>query len=456
MPRLDVNLDLVRKYNVPGPRYTSYPTAPHFSETIGWEDVKNQIVINNETKCRDLSLYFHLPFCKSLCWFCGCTNVITQDQSRSARYLDYLHLEWERVIPLINHNRKVAQWHLGGGSPTFLLPDEIKRLAEMVRSQFDFANGYEASVEIDPRTLTEEKMRAFTESGFNRISIGIQDLNPLVQQAVHRIQPNELNLQALEWAHSFGIKSINVDLIYGLPFQTVTSFEKTLDEILKLKPNRFAIFNYAHVPWIKKAQNALTPIPAEEKLAILKMMIEKLTDCGYIYIGMDHFALEDDELAIAQRNKTLQRNFQGYSTHAKTDIYAFGMSSISQTDSAYWQNEKDLKNYYELLDTNQPTQRKGYILTDDDKIRHETIMRLMCDLSFDYAEMSNRLQVPFTEYFSEELSGLDDLEKDGLLTRCDNGLKVSDLGRLFIRNIAMRFDAYLKQDQLKTRFSKTV
>jgi len=457
MAKIEVQLDLIRKYNVPGPRYTSYPTAPHFDENISWDMLIPYIKANNAPSQSDVpvSLYFHLPFCKSLCWFCGCTNVISLDSSCSARYFQYLRKELDMIAPLLNPKRKIVQLHFGGGSPTFSEPEEILQLGSWIHKLFSFEKSYEASVEVDPRTATEAKIKAFAEIGVNRVSIGIQDLNPDVQKAVHRYQPHELNLRTLEWIHSVGIESFNVDLIYGLPLQTASSFEKTLDEILKIKPSRFAVFNYAHVPWLKKAQSALTPLPPEVKMDILKMTVEKLTDCGYTYIGMDHFALETDELSLAQRNKTLQRNFQGYSTHSGSDLYAFGMSSISQTDSVYWQNEKDLIEYYTLLDEKKPVQRKGYLLSDDDKIRQKTIMRLMCDLELNYKAMSNLLAIDFKRYFSEELASLEKMQSDGLLVCNEEGIKVTDLGRLFIRNIVMHFDVYLKKDSQR-RFSQTV
>ncbi len=457
MAKIEVQLDLIRKYNVPGPRYTSYPTAPHFDENISWDMLIPHIKANNAPSQSDVpvSLYFHLPFCKSLCWFCGCTNVISLDSSCSTRYFQYLRKELDMIAPLLNPARKIVQLHFGGGSPTFSQPEDILQLGTWIHKLFSFEKSYEASVEVDPRTATQANIKAFAEIGVNRVSIGIQDLDPDVQKAVHRFQPLELNLRTLEWVHSAGIESFNVDLIYGLPMQSAASFEKTLDEILKIKPSRFAVFNYAHVPWLKKAQNALTPLPPDVKMDILKMTVEKLTDSGYTYIGMDHFALETDELSLAQRNKTLRRNFQGYSTHSGSDLYAFGMSSISQSDSVYWQNEKDLKEYYTLLDENKPVQRKGYLLSEDDKIRQKTIMRLMCDLELNFQAMSKLLSIDFAHYFAEELACLEKMQSDGLLICNDEGIKVTDLGRLFIRNIVMHFDVYLKKDKQR-QFSQTV
>jgi oxygen-independent coproporphyrinogen III oxidase len=455
MGKLEVNLDLISKYNVPGPRYTSYPTAPHFSEQVSWEQVRDRIRENNRSG-RELSLYFHLPFCRSLCWFCGCTTVITKDQSQSTRYLDYLEKEMSRISPLLHPDRRVGQMHFGGGTPTFLTPSELRRLGEMIHRRFTLSEYAEAGVEVDPRGVTPEHLAALREIGFNRTSIGIQDHDAVVQKAVHRIQPRELNQEVVSWIRAAGFHSLNIDLIYGLPYQTVESFDHTLEEVLALQPDRFAVFNYAHVPWMKRSQRAFKVLPTPEvKLELLKLSIEKLTSRGYVYIGMDHFARDTDELAEAQRAKTLQRNFQGYSTHGGADIYAFGMSSISQTDTVYWQNQKELPTYYHALDADQPPMAKGYLLNDDDRIRRQTIMRLMCDLELDYRRMSELLELDFTRYFASELESLDDLEADGLLQRSANHVQVTELGRLLIRNIAMRFDAYLPKETDR-RFSRTI
>lgn len=457
MTPLNVNLDLVRKYNVPGPRYTSYPPATHFSEQVSLEALRQRIVENNRTE-RDLSLYFHLPFCETLCWFCGCTTVITLDRHKSATYMDYLRREIALMKPLLNPRRKVVQLHFGGGTPTFSPPDELRRLGELIHANFAFADDVEAAAEVDPRRLTRDHLVALREIGFNRASMGVQDNNPVVQKAVHRLQPLELTAQVVGWMRELGFQSINIDLIFGLPFQTVESFDRTLEEILALGPDRFAVFSYAHVPWIKPAQRILKDdvLPsAEVKLQLLKLTIEKLTARGYVYIGMDHFAKETDELAVAQRQKTLQRNFQGYSTRGQADIYAFGMSSISQADAVYWQNFKELKAYYGALNEGKLPWARGYVLSEDDCRRRQTIMRLMCDLSLDFAAMSERLGVRFEDYFARELESLADLEADGLLTRTATGLQVTDLGRLMVRNIAMRFDAYLAQEK-ERRYSKTI
>ena len=326
---LRVDLDLVQKYNVPGPRYTSYPPATHFTDRVSHDEIVEGIRANNRT-AGDLSLYFHLPFCYSLCWYCGCTTVITPQQSQSATYLKYLDREMALAKELLHPGRRVVQLHFGGGTPTFLLPDEIRALGSLIHGRFQLDPEVEAGVEIDPRRLTRDHLVALHEVGFNRASLGVQDHDPVVQKAVHRIQPFEQSRNAVTWAREVGFRSVNIDLIYGLPHQTPESFERTLDEVLTLEPDRFAVFNYAYVPWIKPAQKIIkeSTLPsAATKLQLLKLTIEKLTSSGYVYIGMDHFARANDELALAQKQKTLQRNFQGYSTRGGADIYAFGMSS---------------------------------------------------------------------------------------------------------------------------------
>ncbi|MBI5385542.1 MAG: oxygen-independent coproporphyrinogen III oxidase [Verrucomicrobia bacterium] len=458
MSTLNVDLALVKKYSVPGPRYTSYPPATHFTDQVSFDALRGPIVTNNQTAARDLSLYFHIPFCYMLCWYCGCTTVITTKQEQSGTYLDYLKKELDLMGRYLNPARKVVQIHFGGGSPTFLQPDEFRRLADLIRSRFNVAPDVEASVEIDPRRLTRDHVKAMREFGFNRASLGVQDFDPAVMKAVHRIQPRELVEEVAGWIREAGFISLNLDLIYGLPLQTHDSFAKTLDGVLELNPDRFAVFNYAHVPWIKPHQKIFKDgvLPtAGMKLDLLKMTIEKLTSVGFAYIGMDHFAKETDELAVAQKQKTLQRNFQGYSTHGGADIYAFGMSSISQADGIYWQNQKELEDYYRMLDAGQTPFERGYIMTDDDLIRRQTIMRLMCDLGLDYAAMSQKLGLNFTDYFAKELASLDDLEADGLVQRTSEGLTVTNEGRLLIRNLAMRFDAYLALEK-ERRYSKTI
>jgi oxygen-independent coproporphyrinogen-3 oxidase len=443
MSMLKVDLDLVQKYNVAGPRYTSYPPATKFTDALTWPDLAERILENNRTE-RDLSLYYHIPFCETLCWFCGCTTVITLNHKQGQTYIDYLEREMAQMSTMLNARRKVSQLHWGGGSPTFLSPDEIRRLGEIIHRHFTFAKDVEAGVEIDPRRLTKDHVAALREVGFNRASLGVQDFDPKVQESVHRIQPKAMTEQVVAWIREAGFTSVNFDLIYGLPHQTVESFNRTLDDVLAIGPDRLAVFSYAHVPWVKPAQKILEQkiLPSPEvKLQLLKTVIERLThDNRYVYIGMDHFARPNDELTLAQRRKELQRNFQGYSTHAGADIYSFGMSAISQIPDAYWQNEKDLPKYYAALDAGRAPLARGYVLTDEDKIRRETIMRVMCDLSLDYTAMSQRLGLNFASHFERELESLAGFESDGLVRRFPTGLEVTDAGRLFIRNIAMCFD----------------
>lgn len=458
MTNLDVDLDLVKKYNVPGPRYTSYPSALYFTEETPQKDIFEQIKKNNETDS-PISLYFHLPFCYSLCWFCGCTQVITKNQDKGPVYLEYMDKEMRQMSAYVNGERPTVQMHWGGGTPTFLRPDEIVELGNKIHSHFNFTPDAEVSVEVDPRRLTQDHVQALHQAGFNRASLGVQDVNPEVQKAVHRVQSDEQNENTIKWLREEDFDSINIDLIYGLPHQTAESFDKTLDAVLKYDPDRFAVFNYAHVPWVKPAQKLLDAdaLPApEEKLAMLKLIIERLTRSGYVYIGMDHFAKLDDELTIAQQNKQLRRNFQGYSTFAGTDIYAFGMSSISQVEDAYYQNTKDLQQYYDLLDEDKSPILKGYILSEDDKIRRQTIMQLMCDMELNFTDMSNKLDIDFRSYFEKELTTFGDMGKDGLLTINNDELKVTPNGRLFIRNIAMKFDDYVNRKKKENQYSKTV
>jgi len=359
---------------------------------------------------------------------------------------------------VINPKRKLAQLYFGGGTPTFLTPGQIRKLGALLRSHFQFAKELEASVEIDPRRLTREHLAALREIGFSRVSLGVQDFDSKVQQAIHRVQPYEQTKMVTDWVRELGFKSLNLDLMYGLPYQTLDTFAATLEEALTFSPDRLAVFNYAHVPWLKPAQKILEQhLPAAEtKLILLKTVIERLTLSGYVYVGMDHFALPTDSLVLAQRNRTLQRNFQGYSTCGGADIFGIGLSSISQTPGAYWQNQKESKPYYEALDAGRSPMAKGYILSEDDKIRRETIMRLMCDLSLDYGQMSSKLGVDFVEYFAGELESLNDFEKDGLLVKTHLGFMVTEIGRLFIRNIAMQFDRTLASKKEERRFSKTV
>jgi oxygen-independent coproporphyrinogen-3 oxidase len=457
----NVDIELLKKYDRPGPRYTSYPPAPAFSKDFGPDDYKDAIIENNrENPTNVLSLYFHIPFCDTLCYFCGCNMLVTHNRATIRKYLDYLKREVEMVCEFLSSGRKVTQLHWGGGTPSYLNPDEIKELGDFINERFEFVDDPEVGVEIDPRGLTYEHMKAFREVGFNRISMGVQDFEPRVQKAVNRIQPEEITRQAIDWARELGFKSINLDLIYGLPFQTVESFEKTLDKVIELSPERLAVFNFAYVPWLKPHQRVIKkedlPTP-DVKLKILKMTIEKLTEAGYVYIGMDHFAKPDDELAIAQREKTLYRNFQGYSTRAGADLYAFGMSAISQFQNIYAQNYKELKDYYSRIDEGKFPTAVGYRMSQDDIIRKHVIMRLMCDMELTKSEVEEKFNIKFDDYFADSIQKLNEFVEDGLVELSGDKIKVSLMGRLVIRNIAMCFDAYIdKMMKEKPIFSRTV
>lgn len=456
MPALTVNLDLVRKYAKTGPRYTSYPTAPQFSENFDRERLARELEENNRSE-RPLSIYVHLPFCETLCWFCGCTQITTFDHSRSAPYLARLEKEIALAARGVNRKRRVVQLHFGGGTPNFFAPDEIRRLGRVLREHFTFDAEAEIGVEIDPRRLTRDHLAAFAELGANRASLGIQDFNPVVQEAVNRIQPEAMTGQVISWIREAGFDSLNVDLIYGLPYQTPESFADTIERAMKFQPDRFAVFNYAHVPWMRPGQKVIpeSALPSsDQKLTILKNTIERLTDRGWAYIGMDHFARENDELAVAQRAGTLQRNFQGYSTRGGTDILAFGMSAIAQTDTHYRQNHKILPKYYDAVDRGESPLAKAFFLSEDDRLRRETIMRLMCDGGLDYAKLTAQLGVDFRGYFADELESFAEEQQDGLVELDASGLRVTEPGRLLVRNLAMHFDAYLATST--ARYSKTV
>lgn len=452
---------VLKKYNQPGPRYTSYPTAPVFSNKFTDEDFLAEIRDTNDAgTTRPLSLYFHFPFCAKLCYFCGCNMKVSNDRDVIREYNDYIKRDIDHVAPMIAESREVTQMHWGGGTPSHLEPDEIRDIGHFILDRFNFANDVEQSVEIDPRNMRRDHIAAFAEIGFNRTSFGVQDFDTRVQEAINRVQSEEITRQVVDWAREFGFKSINLDLIYGLPFQSVDTFRSTVDKIIDISPDRIAVFNYAHVPWMKKHQKILgeQPMPvADERLAILEMTIQRLVDAGYEYIGMDHFAKPTDELAIAQKEGTLYRNFQGYSTKAGADVYAFGVSAISQFENIYAQNEKEIKKYYARIDAGRAATHVGYRMTEDDHIRKETIMQLMCNLEIDKRRIEREFGIEFDKYFAADIPKLDPFIADSLLEETDSHIRVLGSGILIIRNIAMAFDAYLEQMMReKPVFSKTV
>lgn len=456
-----LDVDILKKFNQPGPRYTSYPTAPVFSEDFTADDFLAEIVeTNRRADATDLSLYFHFPYCDTLCYFCGCNMMVTQKREHIDEYNQYLKKEIDLLVPHISRSRPVEQMHWGGGTPTYLFPDEIRDIGNYIRKRFDFSDDIEASVEIDPRGLKKDHLQALREVGFNRTSFGVQDFNLKVQEAVNRVQSEELTTRTVEWARELGFQSVNLDLIYGLPHQRLATFEETVRKVADLSPDRVAVFNYAHVPWLKKHQVLIKaddlPTP-DERLQILKMTIETLIGSGYEYIGMDHFAKPTDELAVAQRNGTLYRNFQGYSTKAGCDVYAFGLSAISQFENIYAQNLKNLRDYYKRLGAGQAATHVGYRMTADDHVRKETIMQLMCRLEIDKREIETRFGIVFDEYFADDLPKLGVFAEDGLLILEPDKIRVAGSGILVIRNIAMCFDAYLERMMKeKPVFSKTV
>ncbi len=461
-PRLKVDLDLLKKYNRPGPRYTSYPTAPHFHEGFGPEEYRQEILSTNAGDTpRDLSLYFHFPFCKSLCYFCACNVVITKDASRVDHYLGVLKKEIDLVANLVDPRRKVIQMHWGGGTPTYMSPDQIRDIFGTIRGKFPFAADAEISIEIDPRTITPEHLPALREAGFNRVSFGLQDVNPEVQTTINRIQTDEQNAFVIDESRRLGFDSINVDLIYGLPHQTVDSYERTLEKIIAWNPDRLAVFNYAHVPWLKKHQKLL-PVEsmpdASGRLRMLKLIIDRLTEAGYAYIGMDHFAKPGDELTKALRERTLHRNFQGYSTRAEADMFAMGVTSISKLSGAYAQNLKSLAAYEAALDEGRLPTSIGLKLSHDDLLRQHVITEIMCNNRILKRDVEQKFGIAFDSYFADVPEKLNEFALDGLVSLQPDRIEVGEAGRLVIRNIAMAFDAYIKPEAAleKPIYSRTV
>jgi len=454
---MSVSATLIKKFNVPGPRYTSYPTAVQF-EMIEPHALGDYLQDRNQSP-RDISLYVHLPFCASLCWYCGCTTVITKQNGKADEYLDYLEKEMQYYSALLHPQHVVKQLHYGGGTPTFLSPKQLRRLGAMVHRYFNMNEQTEFGVELDPRTFTQERLEALVESGMNRASVGFQDVNEEVQLAIHRIQPLELVQHCMDQLREAGIKSINLDVIYGLPMQTRERFANTLRAIKQLDPDRVAIYSYAHVPWIKPAQKLLEDkeMPtADEKMQLLLDAIDYMEHIGMDHIGMDHFAKPNDELNIALRDNTLQRNFQGYSTMAGLDLYALGMSSISSVGGYYFQNEKELEGWTAAIESRGNAWKKGVLLNREDELRRAVIMQLMCSRNLSFREIWDQWYINAQEYFREELELLKPLQEDGLLTLSEDGIKIHAPGRFFLRNIAMAFDEYLPKKTIPMMYSQTV
>ncbi|MGV8842588.1 MAG: oxygen-independent coproporphyrinogen III oxidase [Pseudomonas sp.] len=459
--RLNFNRALVEKYDRPGPRYTSYPTAPQFHQAFAVDDYQSAAAASNQAAVpKSLSVYIHIPFCKSLCYYCACNKIITQKTHRAVEYLNYLKREIAMQAALFDSTRKLTQLHLGGGTPTYLSSEQLADLMDALHQAFDMddSNDHEFSIEVDPRTISTEQIQQLRALGFNRLSFGVQDFDPQVQAAVNRVQSEEQIYALVAAAREAQFKSVSVDLIYGLPLQTVASFDVTLSKIIALRPDRIAAYSYAHLPELVRAQRLIRREdmpPPERKLELLELIIGRLTAAGYVYIGMDHFALPEDELSLAQANGSLQRNFQGYSTHADCDLIGLGVSSIGKVGDSYSQSVKELSQYYARLDQDLLPVQRGYRLNADDLLRREVISDLMCHGRIDFAKIEASHGICFKDYFADALAALDEHVADRLLELHDDALVLLPQGHLLMRSVAMAFDAYLGGEQ-KGRFSRTV
>ncbi|MFZ7308413.1 oxygen-independent coproporphyrinogen III oxidase [Avibacterium avium] len=446
---------LIQKYNYSGPRYTSYPTALEFNENYTEQDFQAAAARYPE---RPLSLYVHIPFCHKLCYFCACNKIITRHQHKADIYLDYLEKEIKNRAALFR-NRKVTQVHWGGGTPTYLTEQQSSRLMAMLREHFHFADNAEISIEMDPRKIELETLDHLRKIGFNRISMGVQDFNKAVQKAVNREQDEDFIQALLERARALGFQSTNLDLIYGLPLQNVESFMFTLQKVIELNPDRLSVFNYAHLPsrFAGQAKIKEDQLPAPEtKLTILQKTIETLSDAGYRFIGMDHFAKPDDELAIAQQNGVLHRNFQGYTTQEDADLLGLGVSAISLLGNTYAQNQKELKHYYADIEQKGTALHKGFVMSQEDCLRRDVIKQLICNFKLNYAPFEQQYGIDFKTHFAEDLELLAPLAADGLIEIGEKGLQVSPVGHLLIRNICLCFDAYSRQQARRQQFSRII
>jgi len=456
----EISLELLKRYNVPGPRYTSYPTAPVWKEDFTPKDYES--VLTESSAAADpaaLSLYVHLPFCEKLCYFCGCTVVITgTEHSLEDAYLQTLEREIDWVADRVGRERPVVQFHLGGGTPTYFAPERLMRLGRKFHDRFRFAPDAEIGVEVDPRVTTREHLLTLGRLGFNRLSMGVQDFEPRVQIAINRLQPYDDTRRLVEQARELGFPSINMDLIFGLPYQTAASFSDTIDKVVAIGPDRLAVYSYANVPWMKKHQNILQPhLPDERtKFEIFRTALERFADAGFEYIGMDHFARPTDELSRARGQRTLHRNFQGYTTKAGTDLIGFGMSAIGSVGSSYVQNRRDLGPYREAVEQFGAATFRGFRLTDDDRLRRTVIQNLLCHGVIVKREIDEQFGIRFDEYFADALERLAPCAADGLVELDASEIRATHLGRVFLRNLAMPFDAYLAAAPEKQVFSRTL
>ena len=441
LEQLRVSEDFLAKYNRPGPRYTSYPTAPIWNDSFGPNDLE-QVHAEANAAQSPVSLYMHIPFCESLCLFCACNVIIQKNKAVAPPYVDILKTEIARVSKNIARSREVVQFHWGGGTPTYLTPPQIDDLFSYTREHFTFSPDAEIGIEVDPRVTSRDHLVVLRKLGFNRLSMGVQDFHPEVQQAINRIQPFELTRDLILAARDLGFDSINVDLIYGLPYQSSDRFSHTVDQIISLAPDRIALFSYAHVPWLKKQQGAFaTHLPeGMQKFEIFRTGLAKFIDAGYLYIGMDHFAKPGDELAIAQKNRTLHRNFQGYTTKAGADLYGMGITAISGIQNSYAQNHRDIPSWQAAVADRGIATMRGYRLSTDDRLRRAVISRLLCHTVLFKDEISREFAISFDSYFADALEKLQPALHDGLLTIDKNEIRATWLGRIFIRNLAMAFE----------------
>jgi len=454
-----LNLEWLRKYSRPGPRYTSYPTAPVFTDAFTDADY---IALLSDPARKDvpLSLYFHIPYCESVCYFCACSVIYTRNRQKVDPYLELVLKEMDLLKQQIDPSRRVDQLHWGGGTPTFLTPDRMDAFYSAIKERFDFNPDAEISIELDPREVTEEHIAVLRKHGFNRASLGIQDVNPDVQQAINRVQPIETVIDVYRTIREQGFDGVNFDLIYGLPLQTEDSFDATIDTVIDLHPNRISLFNFAYLPHLKRHQSKIdaTALPdTETRLAIFARAVNRFTDAGYVYVGMDHFALPEDELVVAQKNGTLHRNFQGYTTRGGCDLLGIGVTSIGELNNGYAQNHKKVDLYTAALNEGRLPIERGYVRTRDDTIRHRVIMELINHFQLDIPAIEKELDIDFQTYFRDELPGMETFVDDGLVVMTPKKIDISYQGRFVIRNICMVFDAYLKALESKgQKFSKTV
>lgn len=460
LTRIDWQPELIKRYDLAGPRYTSYPTAPQFHTGFTEQDYRQALSESNASGA-PLSLYFHIPFCAKICFYCGCNKIATKDTRKCEPYLAHLIQEMDMLATHIDTQRSVEQLHWGGGTPTFLSDEQMRRLMDATRERFNLRNDDQGdySIELDPREVGDTTLPLLRELGFNRVSIGVQDLDLEVQQAINRVQPREMSQRVLDESRALGFRSINFDLIYGLPHQDLARFSDTLEQVIEMGPDRLSVFNYAHLPSRFKPQRRINEadLPsADEKLKILEHSISRLVNAGYVYIGMDHFAKPDDSLALAQREGRLHRNFQGYTTHSECDLLAIGASSIGQVGPTYIQNHHDAEAYQANIGEQQFATVRGLKLTQDDIIRRAAINQLICHFELDGDTFGQQHDIAFNDYFADELIRLQQHEQDGLLERQGNRLVVTPAGRLLIRSICMVFDAYLNQSQQTQKYSRII